>query len=168
MNEAADAPVSEFLESLSQARSCVALLELAVSKVASSQPRTREIALTFGVTTTELADTMVRACGISFQSAHHACAAFVRSGYDKTRLREAFREMVGKELPLSDQEIDEALEPERFVAVRKTPGGPAPDGMASVYGAVAAAMARIDAAVAEMDERGRSAAAELGAAWARL
>ena len=168
VNEAADAPVSEFLESLSQARSCVALLELAVSKVASSQPRTREIALTFGVTTTELADTMVRACGISFQSAHHACAAFVRSGYDKTRLREAFREMVGKELPLSDQEIDEALEPERFVAVRKTPGGPAPDGMASVYGAVAAAMARIDAAVAEMDERGRSAAAELGAAWARL
>jgi hypothetical protein len=29
-------------------------------------------------------------------------------------------------------------------------------------------MARIDAALAEMDERGRSAAAELGAAWARL
>jgi argininosuccinate lyase len=120
------------------------------------------------VTTTELADTMVRACGISFQSAHHACAAFVRSRYDKTRLREAFREMAGKELPLSDQEIDEALEPERFVAVRKTPGGPAPAGMNSVYGAVTAALARIDAAVAEMDERGRSAAAELGAAWARL
>jgi argininosuccinate lyase len=111
---------------------------------------------------------MVRACGVSFQSAHHACAAFVRSGYDKTRLREAFREMVGKDLPFSDLEIDEALDPERFVAVRKTPGGPAPAGMASVYAAVAAAMARIDAAIAEMDERGRSAAAELRAAWDRL
>ena len=168
MRTSTDAPVSAFLDSLSQARSCVALLELAVSKVASSQPRAREIAVTFGVTTTELADTMVRACGIGFQSAHHACGAFVRSGYDKTRLREVFREMVGKELSLSDQEIDEALEPEHFVAVRKTPGGPAPGGMASVYSAVVTAMARIDAAVAEMDERGRSAAAELGAAWARL
>ena len=168
VNEVADAPVSEFLDSLSHARSCVALLELAVSKVASSQPRAREIAVTQGVTTTELADTLVRACGISFQDAHHACAAFARSGYDKTRLREAFREKAGKELPLSDQEIDEALEPEHFVAVRKTLGGPAPGGMASVYDAVAAAMARIDAALAEMDERGRSAAAELGAAWARL
>ena len=168
VNEVADAPVSEFLDSLSHARSCVALLELAVSKVASSQSRAREIAVTQGVTTTELADTLVRTCGISFQNAHRACAAFVRSGYDKTRLREAYREIVGKELPRSDHEIDEALEPEHFVAVRKTPGGPAPCGMASVYAAVAAAMARIDAAVAEMDERGRSAAAELGAAWARL
>jgi argininosuccinate lyase len=168
VNEAADAPVSEFLDSLPQASSCVALLELAVSKVAASQPRTREIAVTYGVTTTELADTLVRECAISFQSAHHACAAFVRSGYDKGRLREAFREKAGKELPLSDRQIDEALEPERFVAVRRTPGGPAPDGMASVYAAVAAARARIDSAVAEMDERGRAAAAELGAAWARL
>ncbi len=168
VNEAADAPVSEFLDSLSYARSCVALVELAVSKVASSQPRAHEIAVTQGVTTTELADTMVRACGISFQDAHHACAAFVRSGYDKTRLREAYKEKVGKELPLSDREIDEALEPEHFVAVRNTLGGPAPGGMASVYDAIAAAMARIDAAVAEMDERGRSAAAELDGAWARL
>jgi len=168
VNEAADTPVSEFLDSLSHARSCVALLELAVNKVASSQPRARDIAVAYGVTTTELADTMVRSCGISFQSAHHACAAFVRSGYDKTRLREAFREMAGRELPLSDQGIDEALDPERFVVVRKTPGGPAPGGMESVYGAVMAAMARIDAALAQMDERGRSAAAELGAAWAWL
>ena len=140
----------------------------AVSKVASDQQRAREIAVTFGVTTTELADTMVRACGIGFRSAHHACAAFVRSGYDKARLREAFREIAGRDLALSDQEIDEALEPERFVAVRKTPGGPAPGGMVSVYAAVPAAMARIDAALAEMDERGRSAAAELEAAWAGL
>lgn len=168
VNEVADAPVSEFLDSLSQARSCVALLELTVSKVASSQTRAREIAVTQGVTTTELADTLVRTCGISFHNAHHACAAFVRSGYDKGRLRAAFREKVGRDLPLSDHEIDEALEPERFVAVRKTAGGPAPGGMVSVYDAVAAAMARIDAAVAEMDERGRSAAAELEAAWTRL
>lgn len=168
VNEVADAPVTEFLDSLSHARACAALLELAVSKVASSQPRAREIAVTQGVTTTELADTLVRTCGISFQNAHRACASFVRSGYDKTRLREAYREIVGKELPLSDHEIDEALQPEHFVAVRKTLGGPAPGGMASVYDAIAAAMARIDAAVVEMDERGRSAAAELAAAWDRL
>ncbi len=168
VNEVADAPVSGFFDALAQARSCVALLELAVSKVASRQQRAREIARTFGVTTTELADTMVRGCGISFRSAHHACAAFVHSGCDKARLREAFRETSGRELPLSDEEIDEALEPGRFVAVRKTPGGPAPEGMVSVYAAVEASMAGIDAALAEMDERGRSAAAELEAAWARL
>jgi hypothetical protein len=40
--------------------------------------------------------------------------------------------------------------------------------MVSVYAAVEAAMARISAALAEIDERRRSAAAELEAAWARL
>jgi argininosuccinate lyase len=168
VNEVADAPVSEFLDSISRAGSCAALLEVAVSRVTSDQRRARELALTFGVTTTELADTMVRACGISFRSAHRACAAFVRSGFDKAALREAFKEIAGKELALSDEEMDEALDPERFVAVRKTPGGPAPEGMASVYAAVQAAMARIDAALAEIDQRGRSADAELEAAWARL
>jgi argininosuccinate lyase len=168
VNEAADAPVSELIDSLAQARSCAALLTVAVSKVASDPRRVRELALTFGVTTTELADTMVRACGTSFRIAHHACAAFVRSGYDKARLREAFKEMSGSELSFSDEEMDEALDPERFVAVRKTPGGPAPGGMVSVYAAVQAAMARIDAALAEIDERGRSASAGLEAAWTRL
>jgi argininosuccinate lyase len=168
VNEAADAPVSQFLDSLSQARSCAALLGLAVSKVASDQRRARELALSFGVTTTELADTMVRACGVSFRTAHHACAAFVRSGYDKARLRDAFKEIAGSKLTFSDQEVDAILEPERFVAVRRTPGGPAPGGMASVYTAVQTAMARIDAALEEIDERGRSATADLEAAWAAL
>ncbi|MFI5368867.1 MAG: lyase family protein [Spirochaetia bacterium] len=168
VNEVADAPVSEFLDSLARVHSCASLLAAAIGGVASDQARARSLALTFGVTTTELADTMVRSCGVSFRSAHRACAAFVRSGYDKARLREAFREIAGRELPLSIEEIDEALAPERFVAVRKTPGGPAPGGMESVYAAVQAAMSRIAAAIAEMDERGRSAAAELEAAWTKL
>jgi hypothetical protein len=72
----------------------------------------------------------------------------VRSGYDKARLREAFREIAGRELPLSIEEIDEALAPERFVAVRRTSGGTAPGRMKSVYAAVQPAVSRIEAAIA--------------------
>jgi hypothetical protein len=40
--------------------------------------------------------------------------------------------------------------------------------MESVYAAVKAALSRIEAAIAEMDERGRAAGAELEAAWTEL
>jgi len=168
VNEVADAPVSEFIAALDTARSCVELLEEAVKKVSSDSARAREIALGFGVTTTELADSMVRDCGIGFRSAHRVCTAFVRSGYDKTALRGAFREIADKDLPYSDEDIDEALRPESFIEARKTAGGPAPEGMASVYATAGAALARIDAALSRLDERGRAAEAELDAAWAAV
>ena len=162
VNEVADAPVSEFLDSLSEARSCAALLELAVSRC-RLRPAARARDRPY------LRGDDDGACGhhgpLVRQSASEAhivpaplsCVpATTRPGSARPSGRSP-----GRELPLSIEEIDEALDPERFVAVRKTPGGPAPEGMESVYAAVQAAMSRIDAAIAEMDERGRSAAAEL-------
>jgi len=168
VNEVGDAPVSQFLDSLVHVRGCVSLLKEAVCKMTSDPARACAIALSCGVTTTELADTIARRSGVGFRSAHHACAAFVRAGFDKVTLRETFREVSGTDLALSDEEIDQALSPERFVAVRQTSGGPAPGGMVAVYAAVQSAMGRIDDALAMMEERGRSARAELDAAWATL
>jgi argininosuccinate lyase len=168
VNEAADAPVSLLIDSLSTARSAVALLEETATKFGSNERRAREIALAFGVTTTELADSLVRECGVGFRCAHGVCSAFARSGYDKAVLRKAFSEAALRELPFSDAEIDANLLPERFVSVRRTAGGPAPDGMASVWAAVDTALARVEAALLRMDDREERASAELDAAWAGL
>jgi len=168
VNEVADAPVSRFLDSLVHVRGCASLLKEAVCKMTSDPARACAIALSCGVTTSELADTIARSSGVGFRSAHRACAAFVRAGFDKATLRRTFQEVTGTGLSLSDDEIDQALLPERFVAVRQTPGGPAPGGMVTVYAAIQTAMARIEEALAQMDERGRSAKAELDAAWEAL
>jgi len=168
VNEVADAPVSRFLDSLVHVRGCMSLLKEAACRMTSDPARACAIALSCGVTTTELADTIARSSGVGFRSAHQACAAFVHAGFDKVTLRTAFREVTGADLSLSDDEIDEALSPERFVAVRQTLGGPAAGGMVAVYAAIQSAMARIEEALALMNERGRSAKAELDAAWAAL
>ena len=168
VNEAADAPVSQFLDSLRDVRACASLLKEAVSKMTSDPLRARTVALSCGATTTELADTIVRKSGVGFRVAHRACAAFVRSGFDKGTLRETFRKMSGRDLPLSDAETDQALSPEHFVSVRQTSGGPAPGGMVAVYEAIQSSISRIGDALARMEERDRSAQAELNAAWAAL
>jgi argininosuccinate lyase len=166
VNELADAPVSDFIAAIGDARSCIDLLSEAVAKLRSDPVRAREICLRFGVTTTELADTLVRECGIGFRAAHRACSAFARSGLDKAVLRSAYREAAGRELKLGDAEIDSALQPERFVAVRGSAGGPAPAGMVGVWAAAEAGLGALTGTIAAHEERDRSAAAELAAAWA--
>jgi argininosuccinate lyase len=168
VNEVADAPVTMFIDALATASSCFDLLRATIAGMGVNEDRAREIASRFGVTTTELADRLVRECGIGFRSAHRICGVFVRSGRDKDNLRRAFRESTGTDLAWPDETIDEALGAELFVAVRRTEGGPSPEGMASVYEAIDAAMARIDAALDEVGERGRKADAALDAAWAAI
>ena len=168
VNEAADAPVSDLIDSIAKARSSVRLAAETVAKFSSNGRRVREMALSFGVTTTELADALVRDCGVGFRCAHGVCSAFARSGYDKAVLRAAFRTAAGRELPFSDATIEANLEPGHFVAVRKTAGGPAPEGMATVWTAAGEAMARVGAALAEQDEREARSAKELEAAWTGL
>lgn len=168
VNEAADAPVSILIESLDMGASATALMREIVTNLGSDEARVREIALQFGVTTTELADTMVRECGIGFRSAHEISSRFVKSGNDLGALRRAFLEVAGKELAFSDTEIASILAPERFVAVRRVPGGPAEEGMRTVVGELDLARAKLLGRIEGADRRLAAARLALSAAWAGL
>nr|WP_246120309.1 argininosuccinate lyase [Cohnella terricola] len=86
-------------------------------------------------TLTELADTLVRKEGLPFREAHGIVASLARRAYrsgmsasDLTvrMLNETALERIGRLLSLSEDELHEALDPERFVAIRDVIGGPNP------------------------------------------
>lgn len=86
------------------------------------------------VTVTELADTLVRAEGLTFRQAHGVAAATARAviadgaplgrGFDA--FRAAFRAEAGRDAALGAEDFAEAVAPETFVARRDRLGGPAP------------------------------------------
>jgi argininosuccinate lyase len=168
VNEVADAPVTSLLETLSLAESAAALFAEIVSKLRADEDRAREIAADFGVTTTELADEMVRRAGVGFRIAHRACAAFARSGGDLKALRETFGELSGRELPFSDAEIADILDPAHFVEVRRVEGGPAPEGLRGARAELERILGRVEAALSARATREVEAARELAGAWRAL
>ena len=129
VNEAGDAALDEFSRAMDMALSCVDLFTETVRNIEVVKNRVAEISAAYGISTTELADSMVRDFGISFREAHGLTSAFVKSNYSKHTLREKFREGGFGELAYTDDEIDRILSPENFIRVRKVPGGPAKEGM---------------------------------------
>jgi argininosuccinate lyase len=86
------------------------------------------------LTVTELADTLVRREGVSFREAHHLVSAGVRElrgNYSVQAMIEAVEALapshLGRALGVSREELLEALDPWHFVAIRRAPGGPAPE-----------------------------------------
>lgn len=168
VNEDADLIISKFLETIGESVSALDLLEEAATKMTADTKRAREICAQFGVTTTELADSLVRAYGIGFRMAHHMCSEFVTHGYDLGALRRAFFKQTGAELGMSDSEIEGLLSPETFVRVRATVGGPAPGGMREVYRAVERGLDDIEKALASRKAKWERAAIELEARFGAL
>ena len=88
---------------------------------------------------TELADTLVRAAGISFHTAHHVVSVAVREliasglGFDRAEMASIVeRELRGLEFRCSvvtREQILASLEAENFVAIRNVAGGPARDAL---------------------------------------
>jgi argininosuccinate lyase len=84
---------------------------------------------------TELADTLVRATGMSFHASHSIVSKAVRelsAGYDAAVMTEiVMRELsaVGKGSSVSREQIRMALSAKNFVAVRKIQGGPAAEAL---------------------------------------
>ena len=80
---------------------------------------------------TELADTLVRETGMSFHAAHGIVSAAVRElhgVYDADAMADiVLRDLNGNGLPR--EKLLQALSAENFVAVRKIPGGPAPQAL---------------------------------------
>ena len=92
-------------------------------------------------TVTELADTLVRECGLPFRQAHSVVAALVKYANDEKLAPKALSlemlnrvavERLGRELELSDESFKRALDPQAFVDGRVLPGGAAPSATAEV------------------------------------
>lgn len=89
------------------------------------------------VTITELADTLVRAEGLSFRQAHEIAAATARAviaagqplGSGHAALCKAFMDETGRAPNLDEGGFSKAVDPANFVAVRTRFGGPAPGPM---------------------------------------
>lgn len=83
------------------------------------------------MTATELADTIVRTCGIPFRTAHHIVGSIAKTGKNPTLsgLDEISLEITGDKLSsrgLSEKSFKEALDPIENIRKRTVPGGPAP------------------------------------------
>lgn len=87
-------------------------------------------------TVTELADTLVRTDRLSFRGSHHIVSRIVKEAMqaglraDQISLElvnQAAKEVIGKSLLLTEEELRLALDPVHFVQIRKLPGGPNAD-----------------------------------------
>jgi len=97
------------------------------------------------ITITELADTLTRDHGIAFRSSHAiasrlAAEAARHQGPLAGLLERIAAEVCGQAVRYTDAQLAEILSPAHFVAVRKTPGGPAPG---ELGGAIARSRERI-------------------------
>jgi argininosuccinate lyase len=85
------------------------------------------------LTVTELADTLVRATGMSFHTAHGIVSRAVRElngKYDAEAMPDIVeRELATEKYVVSREEIRKALRATNFVAVRRISGGPAPEAL---------------------------------------
>jgi argininosuccinate lyase len=111
----------------------VTLVAAALGTAEFDVARMRERARQGWVTVTELADTLVRDHGVAFRAGHAIASRLVRMQGEQSTvplaelLAAASREEIGREIRMTAGDLTRVLSPEHFVAVRKTPGGPAPE-----------------------------------------
>jgi argininosuccinate lyase len=87
-------------------------------------------------TSTELADTLVRVCGLPFRTAHAIAARVVQDAIAAGKgagevtaamVDAAAQDVAGRPLAVDAEVVRAALDPWRFVRARTGPGGPAPE-----------------------------------------
>ncbi len=128
MNDSEDSLQPLVALAFRDAERATTLLHGALSEATFNVARMEQRAGESFLTTTELADTLVRQAGMSFHRAHSIVSASVRaaSNDDPSRLAADVRVRLaeaGYDVALED--LRGALDPQRFIAVRTIPGGPA-------------------------------------------
>jgi len=98
--------------------------------------RMRELVANSWCTSSNLADVIVRDLGLSFRQTHHVVARLVRiclsekvlpSQVTVAILNRAAQETIGRDLPMQEPALREALDPDAFVRTRVTTGSVAPN-----------------------------------------
>ena len=81
------------------------------------------------MTVTELADTLVRQAGMSFREAHGLVSKAVQAAAGDDSPRAIATALLAEDpsVPLTQHEIERALDPRNFVNIRRVTGGPAPE-----------------------------------------
>ena len=124
------------------------------------------------ITITELADSLVRVEGISFRQAHEVAAKLARRVVDGGEtlatvpfdaVTDAFAEVIGRPLKLSEPEFRRFVSPEHFIAVRERFGGPGPKAFAASLAGYAKQLAAHATALAVFEDRMAAADAALTA-----
>jgi len=89
-------------------------------------------------TVTELADTLVRTDALTFRKAHHIVSDVVKKALKEginakqitlQMVNEVARCVIGRDISLSEAELQKAMDPVHFVHIRALPGGPNPKEM---------------------------------------
>jgi argininosuccinate lyase len=123
----------------------VALLQAFVAAVRIDTDRAVRTMDAAAVTVTELANTLVRAEGLSFRQAHHIAArtarADVAAGQGLAQGHAAFADKTGRASALTPDDYAQAVSPVAFVARRDRFGGPAPAAMDASLAAYADTLA---------------------------
>jgi argininosuccinate lyase len=110
----------------------VSLVAAAMATAEFNRERMAERARVGWITVTELADTLTRDHGVPFRASHTVAAKLVSESGRRAMdgplslLREIARDVLGRDIEISEARLAEVLSPEYFVRMRTTPGGPAP------------------------------------------
>ena len=110
----------------------VRLVASAMATAAFDEARMARRAGEGWITVTELADTLARDHGIAFKTSHRIAARLVQESAARPEVPPAtllteIAASLGATVSYSPEQLADLLSPARFVEVRRTPGGPAPE-----------------------------------------
>ena len=129
MNDGEDSLQPLVMLAFSDAQRALALMAGALSETSFDTERMRQRAHGSFLTVTEVADTLVRTCGISFHQAHTIVSAAVKAAPsdDPTLLAaDLHARTTAAGIAITLETIQTALDPDNFVAIRSVEGGPSP------------------------------------------
>ena len=132
MNDGEDSLQPLVALAFNDAQRALALLAGALSEASFDTKRMRERAYGSFLTVTEVADTLVRECGISFHQAHELVSAAVKGAVtdDPVMLAADLQARADEAgIPATNDQLQRALDPAHFIALRRVEGGPAPEAL---------------------------------------
>ncbi len=150
--------ISNFWPCLNDIMGILKLMDVSVKDIKIHKDRARKTAAANFCTVTELANTLVRDEKLSFRAAHEIVAHVV--GYltendkratdiDSAVLNQISNELFGKNLSITDAQIQEALDPVKNAYSKKVIGGTAPEEVERQLQVIEAALAKDEAQIVE-------------------
>src|SRR5918993_694257 len=151
----------------------VRLVASAMASAGFDEARMARRATEGWITVTELADTLTRDHGVAFKTSHRIAARLVqessaRPDVPPATLLTQIAASLGATVSYSREELASILSPARFVEVRRTPGGPAPEETARASAVSRQRLADDGAWLGSATSHLRTAEAELKAAVGAL